>query len=104
LALVFVVIAPIWRYQVHRWDVGGEAVYTRVGWLTQERRIVPISRVQTVDTQRGPVQRLLGLSTVTVTTASSRGAVKIEQLDRQVADELVARLTEIAAANSQDAT
>ena len=31
-----------------------QAVYTRSGWLVQERRIAPISRVQTVDTYRGP--------------------------------------------------
>ena len=40
---------------------GSQAVYTRTGWLVQERRIAPISRVQTVDTHRGPLDRLFGL-------------------------------------------
>ncbi len=60
-ALVSVVVAPIWRYRVHRWQIGPQAVYTRTGWLVQERRIAPISRVQTVDTYRGPLDRLFGL-------------------------------------------
>jgi membrane protein YdbS with pleckstrin-like domain len=57
--VAFVVVAPLWRYRVHRWDIslesGPPAVYTRTGWITQERRIAPMSRVQTVDTYRGPL-------------------------------------------------
>ena len=112
LAMVFAVVGlvlsvgvvPIWRYRVHRWEIGPTAVYTRTGWLVQERRIAPISRVQTVDTQRGPLDRLFGLANVTVTTASSAGAVRIVALDVDVADRVVAQLTDIAALGEQDAT
>jgi uncharacterized protein len=106
--VVFVGIVPVWRYRVHRWDVsltaGTPAVYTRTGWLVQERRIAPISRVQTVDTERGPLDRLFGLANVTVTTASSAGAVRIVALDSDVADRVVAQLTDIAAIGAEDAT
>lgn len=102
--VVSAVIAPLWRYRVHRWDVSDQAVYTRTGWLVQERRIAPISRVQTVDTYRGPLDRLLGLSNVRVTTASSAGAVHIVALDAPVADRVVAHLTDIAALGAGDAT
>lgn len=102
--VVFVFVAPVWRYRVHRWEVGANAVYTRSGWLVQERRIAPISRVQTVDTERGPLDRLFGLSNVTVTTASSAGAVRIVALDADVADAVVGRLTDIASLGEQDAT
>ncbi|MGY4654205.1 PH domain-containing protein [Mycobacterium sp. URHB0021] len=101
---VFVIVVPLWRYRVHRWDVDAKAVYTRSGWLVQERRIAPISRVQTVDTERGPVDRLFGLANVTVTTASSAGAVRIAALDSDVADRVVAQLTDIAAIGAEDAT
>ncbi|MFC8380824.1 PH domain-containing protein [Nocardia sp. NPDC057272] len=104
LAVVAVVVIPLWRYAVHRWEVTDEAVYTRVGWLDQESRVAPISRVQTVDTERGPLERILGLATVTVTTASSAGAVKISALDLPVAEETVLRLTAIAAQHRGDAT
>src|SRR6202007_469310 len=60
--VVFVVIVPLWRYRVHRWEISPQAVYTRSGWLIQERRIAPISRVQTVDTYRGPIDRMFGLA------------------------------------------
>ncbi|SNV55355.1 PH domain-containing protein [Mycolicibacter terrae] len=102
--LVSVVIAPVWRFRVHRWDISDHAVYTRTGWLVQERRIAPISRVQTVDTYRGPLDRLLGLANVRVTTASSAGAVHIVALDAPVADQVVAHLTNIASLGAGDAT
>jgi uncharacterized protein len=102
--VVFVVVVPWWRYRVHRWEIGAQAVYTRTGWLVQERRIAPISRVQTVDTYRGPLDRLFGLANVTVTTASSAGAVRIVALDSDVADRIVEQLTDIAAIGSEDAT
>jgi len=102
--VVFVVIVPLWRYRVHRWDIDPKAVYTRTGWLVQERRIAPISRVQTVDTERGPLDQLFGLANVTVTTASSAGAVRIVALDSDVADRVVAALTDIAALGAEDAT
>lgn len=103
-ALVSVVVAPIWRYRVHRWEISPQAVFTRSGWLVQERRIAPISRVQTVETYRGPLDRLFGLANVTVTTASSAGAVRIVALDAAVADQVVAQLTDIAALGGHDAT
>ncbi|APE36732.1 hypothetical protein BOX37_25535 [Nocardia mangyaensis] len=104
LAVLGVVIVPLWRFAVHRWEVTDEAVYTRVGWLDQESRVAPISRVQTVDTERGPLERILGLATVTVTTASSAGAVKIGALDLPVAEQTVTRLAGIAAQHRGDAT
>ena len=102
--VVYVAVVPLWRYRVHRWDISSKAVYTRTGWLVQERRIAPISRVQTVDTERGPLDRLFGLANVTVTTASSAGAVRIVALDSDVADRVVAQLTDIAAIGAEDAT
>jgi membrane protein YdbS with pleckstrin-like domain len=80
LALVAVVIEPLWRYRVHRWEVTEDAVYTLEGWLTRTWRIVPISRIQTVDTTRGPLQQLLGLTSIRVRTASHAGSTSIEQL------------------------
>ncbi|SRX92349.1 putative transmembrane protein [Mycobacterium tuberculosis H37Rv] [Mycobacterium shimoidei] len=102
--VIAVGVVPFWRYRVHRWEIGPKAVYTRTGWLVQERRIAPISRVQTVDTYRGPLDRLFGLANVTVTTASSAGAVRIVALDSAVADQVVAQLTDIAAIGAEDAT
>jgi membrane protein YdbS with pleckstrin-like domain len=82
LAAVSIGVVPLWRYAVHRWEVTDDAV----------------------DTERGPLERMLRLATVTVTTASSAGAVRISELDLPVAEQTVTRLTEIAALHRGDAT
>ncbi len=98
------VVEPQWRYRVHRWEANSEAVVTRSGWVTQEWRIAPLSRIQTVDTKRGPLEQLLGLATVTVTTASAAGPVQIAGLAHADAIELVDELTAITQATPGDAT
>jgi uncharacterized protein len=102
--LVYVLVMPRWRYAVHRWEVTETAVYTQTGWWTVERRIAPMSRIQTVDYLEGVFSRMFGLATVTVTTASAAGALEIAALDRALARELVARLTRRADAVAGDAT
>jgi|SRR5690242_12425701 uncharacterized protein len=104
VALAYVVVMPTFRYRVHRWEFTQDAVYTQTGWLTRERRIAPISRVQTVDVEQGPVARLVGLAQVTVTTASAAGPVRIEGLDHAVASRLVDELTRRTSAVAGDAT
>lgn len=85
LGLVAVLVEPLWRFRVHRWEVTADAVYTLEGWLTRTWRIVPISRIQTVDTSRGPLQQLLGLTSISVRTASHAGSTSIEQLPAPLA-------------------
>jgi membrane protein YdbS with pleckstrin-like domain len=104
IAAVHVSVMPWWRYRVHRWELTDTAVYTRSGWWTQEWRIAPLSRVQTVDSSRGPVARLFRLTELTVTTASAAGPVKIEGLDDSVAARLAADITAAAGATGDDAT
>ena len=79
-ALLHLIVMPQWRYRVHRWETTPQAVYTQSGWFNQERRIAPISRIQTVDSQRGPMEQLFGLANVTVTTASAAGPLHIHGL------------------------
>jgi uncharacterized protein len=104
LALAHLVVMPQWRYRIHRWEITETAVYTQSGWLNQERRIAPLARVQTVDTRRGPIEQMFGLTNVTVTTASAKGPVKIHALDRAVAEHTVEWVTERAQATAGDAT
>ena len=100
----YVVVVPQWRWAVHRWEVTETAVYTQTGWWVRERRIAPMSRIQTVDHVEGALSRLFGLATVTVTTASAAGALEIAGLDRDRARALVDELTRRADAVEGDAT
>ena len=102
--VAYVVGMPIWRYRVHRWEVTETAVYTQTGWWVRERRIAPMSRIQTVDQHEELVARLFGLATVTVTTASAAGDLRIGGLDRARAVELVDQLAVQADTVPGDAT
>ncbi|RZQ59763.1 PH domain-containing protein [Amycolatopsis suaedae] len=97
-------LMPLWWYRVHRWEITDTAVYVRTGFFWQEWRVAPMSRIQTVDTTRGPLQQLFKLASVTVTTASSKGAVKIEGLDHELAAQVAEQLTETTQATPGDAT
>lgn len=97
-------VEPWWRYRVHRWEITEHATYAASGWLVREWRVAPTSRIQTVDAVRGPLEQLLGLSTLRVTTASSYGAIAVSGLDRSTAEEAVTRLTMVAELTEGDAT
>lgn len=102
--LVGLLVEPFWRFRVHRWEATRTAVYARTGWLVREWRAAPLSRIQTVDATQGPLEQLLGLSTLKVTTASSSGAVEISGLSKATADRVAKELTEIAELIPGDAT
>jgi uncharacterized protein len=104
LALLHLAVMPQWRFRVHRWESTPEAVYTQSGWLNTERRIAPVSRIQTVDSHIGPFERLFRLANVTVTTASAAGPLKIQGLDRLTARTLVDELVRTTQATPGDAT
>jgi membrane protein YdbS with pleckstrin-like domain len=104
LLVGYVVVMPQWRVRVHRWEATQTAVYTQPGWWAREQRIAPMSRIQTVDYVEGPVARLFGLASVTVTTASAAGALAIEGLDKSRARVLTDELTTRADSVVGDAT
>ncbi|EHR50366.1 hypothetical protein SacmaDRAFT_2112 [Saccharomonospora marina XMU15] len=104
VGLPVAVLLPLWWYRVHRWEITDDAVYTRTGFFWQEWRVAPMSRIQTVDTQRGPLEQLFGLATVTVTTASAKGAVTIPGLDHRLAAQVAEQLTSTTQATPGDAT
>jgi uncharacterized protein len=103
-ALGYLLVMPRVRYRVHAWELGTTAVYAASGWYWRRHRIAPLHRVQTVDTVRGPVQQLFGLATVTVTTASTAGDIRIAGLARADAELLAERIGAAAATATGDAT
>ncbi|MEU9508713.1 PH domain-containing protein [Micromonospora sp. NPDC048170] len=109
LAAGHTAVVPWWRYAVHRWETNADAVYATSGWFVREWQVAPMSRIQTVDRVRGPLQQLFGLATVTVTTvtvttASAHGAVRLVGLDADVAAHTAGQLTELVRQTTGDAT
>ncbi|NLE97483.1 MAG: PH domain-containing protein [Propionibacterium sp.] len=90
--LTTIVVAGVlmlaWRairapFAVRRWGYAerDEDVYLTRGLLSRQLTCVPYGRMQLVEVNSGPVERLFGLATVSMVTASSSGAVSIPGLD-----------------------
>ena len=103
VALVWVVVALVGtvhalRYY-HGWhfEIQDDALYLVRGVVTEVETAVPYVRVQHVDTQRGPIERLVGLSSLVVYTAGTRGAdITIPGLTPERAIHLRDRLRDLA--------
>lgn len=104
LTTPFLVAEPFVRYAVHRWELSGDVVYARSGFLTREWVFVPVSRIQTVDKAQGWLERSLGLATLEIRTASHAGSSTIKGLDFQVAAGLAEQLAHRAEQLRDDAT
>ena len=97
---LFVVLGIAWvllRYRAWLYQVREDSLYLERGVVTHVRTIVPYVRIQHVDTSQGPLERALGLSTLVVYTAGSRGAdVSVPGLKPGEARDLQGRLKELA--------
>lgn len=98
-ALTFGLAWPSLRYRAWGWRVEPDRVLIRKGVLWRTRSLVPRVRIQHVDTRSSPLQRWLGLNTLTIYTAGTRGAdVSIPGLEAREAEALreeLARLEEV---------
>ncbi|GAA3727858.1 PH domain-containing protein [Salinactinospora qingdaonensis] len=98
-ALLKTAVAPQWRYRVHRWEIAADVVYTRVGWVSRQWQLVPVSRIQTVDHTQGWLERMFNVATLQIQTASHAGSSSIEGLDadlaRRLSEDLAVRASEL---------
>ena len=92
LLLALAAFQPRLAYRRFRYEIAELGLYVARGRLWRTWQVVPHARVQTVDTKRGPLERALGLVSVSVTTASAKGGTAIPGLAPEVADRLVEEL------------
>ncbi|WP_339103663.1 PH domain-containing protein [Haloterrigena salinisoli] len=90
-------------YRIWQYEIQPDALYLERGVITFVETSVPFVRVQHVDTQFGPIERALGLSSVVVYTAGSRNAdVRIPGLTPDRARELQDALRRLAVESEAD--
>lgn len=98
-----VIILALWltavpeiRYRRWRWEVTSQEVRLQRGLIVIERTVIPMARVQHVDTTQGPILGAFHLSEVRIWTAA--GAHAIPALGDRHAAELrdnIARLAQV---------
>jgi membrane protein YdbS with pleckstrin-like domain len=79
--VICVALVPSLRWRRWRWDVRPEAIDIRHGTFTIRRTLVPMLRVQHVDTRRNVVEQSLDLATVVVHTAAGSHTIPLLRVD-----------------------
>jgi membrane protein YdbS with pleckstrin-like domain len=87
------VVPPI-RYRLWRYQLRADQLFLQRGWLVVRHTLIPLVRVQNVDTVQGPVARYFGLWSVVVFTAANAQA--IPALSKEQADQLRESIAELA--------
>ena len=97
LLVAFVIavgVAPELRWRRWRWEVREREIDLQRGVLVFRRTLIPMERVQHVETERGVIGQALDLATVKIHTAA--GAHQIPLLAEYDAGRLRARIAELA--------
>ncbi len=77
LAFAVIMLWPVpeVRYRRWRWEVTDLEVRLQHGLIVIERVVIPMVRIQHVDTSQGPIMHAFGLSEVKVSTAAGLHAI-----------------------------
>ena len=94
VGLAAVVLAPGLRHRRWRYAVREQEIDIRHGTFVVKRTVVPIRRVQHVDTEQGPLQNMFGLASVAFHTAA--GETEIPALRQAQAEVVRARIAQLA--------
>ncbi len=100
ICVVDLLVSPRVEYATWRYDVTPTDVDLYHGVFTKKRVLVPLVRVQHVQTKQGPILRAHGLATVTISTAGE--SFEIPGLAEDAANELRDRVAELARLAKED--
>lgn len=99
-SILKVVIEPAIRWNTWRYDISSQEIDLLSGVFIRRRTVIPMVRVQHVDTRQGPLLRSFGLSSVTIATAA--GVHEIPALADDVAGMLRDEISRLARVVEED--
>ncbi|MEE8603147.1 PH domain-containing protein [Euzebya tangerina] len=94
-AITAAVLLPILRYGRWRYVVREDDIWVRRGLVWITTTVIPFSRLQFVDTTQGPIDRMLGLSSLVLHTAAVGSSTAIPGLPTAEAEGLRSRLSDV---------
>ncbi|WP_108585481.1 PH domain-containing protein [Paenisporosarcina sp. OV554] len=97
---IFVYLFPKLRWLRWRYEVREQEIELQHGLFIVRRVLVPMVRVQHVDTQQGPILRKYDLASITISTAATNHT--IPALITNEADELRRRISTLARVAEDD--
>jgi uncharacterized protein len=100
LWLIGIVLLPYLRWKKWRYSIDENEIDLKRGILIVQRTLIPLSRVQHVDTRQGPILRAYNLATVTISTAATTH--EIPALDEYTADKVRDTISKFARLAEED--
>lgn len=97
---VFIFLLPNLRWKRWRYEIFEQEIYIQHGILIVKRTLVPMIRVQHVDTKQGPILKKYKLASLTISTAATTH--EIPALHEEVASELRDRISGLARVDEDD--
>ena len=94
------IIAPRFRIRFWRYEIRKNEIDIQHGIFIVRRTLIPMVRVQHVDTEHGPVMRLFGLATLRISTAATYHY--IPALSKEKASELMGEIASLARLSDED--
>lgn len=92
--LLWTIFYPQVHYRFWRYEIREEEVDLQHGVFIRTRALIPMNRIQHVDTRTGPLQRNFGLASVVFYTAA--GVMEIPALSNDVAADVRDRIAALA--------
>ncbi|AAU22148.1 MULTISPECIES: PH domain-containing protein [Bacillus] len=100
ISFVIIIMIPNIRHRVWRYEVHENEIDIQHGIFVVTRVIVPMVRVQHVDTSQGPILRKYNLASVQISTAATTHS--IPALDVEEADQLRDSISRLARVTEDD--
>lgn len=99
-AYFFIYLFPKIKWLRWRYEVRETEIELQHGLFVVKRTLIPMIRVQHVDTSQGPILRKYGLAGITISTAATNH--EIPALVEEEADELRQRISVLARVADED--
>jgi len=104
LALVYfpwgIYVSPWLRMRFWRYELRENELEIQHGIFVIKRHLIPMVRVQYVDTEHGPLMRYFGLTTLSISTAATK--FSIPALPKQRAEQLRGEIATLARVSEED--
>jgi len=99
-SIISVFLVPKIRHRVWRYEVHEHEIELQFGLFVIKRVLIPMVRVQHVDTHQGPLLRKYKLASIEISTAATKH--EIPALDLEEADQLRDHISRLARVTDDD--
>lgn len=100
IGILSIVVFPNIRWSVWRYEVREQEIEIQSGLFVVTRTLIPMVRVQHVDTEQGPILKKYNLANISISSAATVHTIPMLLIEE--ADELRGKISELARVAEED--